>query len=678
MSFIYRETLGRPLSWAELDSNFAQVDTLVASASAELGNASAKATQAAVSASAAQFSASQAQISANDAANSVAPLLPLIQSGAASGGAGALPFDGSLAYPSGSAGNALAQVEPLTYQNGVPLTVWHPTQVILRGNARYYAKLPASFPLSLSGVWADDQSLLSAIPSDGNLASAVTYTYPDGTVGVVQDLSDAVKGVGLIGFKAAGSSAVARSLAERYRTEEKYRSYVIDYMTPAMVADVIAGTRSVDTYPAYAAARNALPLDGGVIIAPGGTSRLDTELALRHGVSIEGTGYMYSTDGIAPGNTVLVPNHSGRSCLSLIGANGCIVRNLCIKAYPGLYPQTATVLGRSSAASAGQHHFENVAILGHYSKSPFYLVASEDNIFTNLYIWLFGGGAKYCHYSGISDSLSVGGLQASSNLHNTFIHPFFINSSTDANAAAMYFECAQATGNVQVVGGYLIPFSGAYIHLDMGAIDGLSPIGTFSFHVNGERLSGGDPTWGIRVTASGTQTLKLAVSGGRFDLLASGSSTHWDINIPGNVILEAPDITMPPPEAFPYASSVVSRAGIHGGNVTIGRFSRWLAPTFNSGWGNTFGAPAAPAGFRISSDNTVCWQGTIGGPAAGDAFTLPADYRPFVDLYFPVSSGATPTMGRIKIASATGVVSFTGTQFTQIDLSSIRYNLSLP
>lgn len=51
---------------------------------------------------------------------------------------------------------------PLDYIDGTPLVVERPTQLIQRGDNLYSVKLPASFPVTLSGTWADDQNLLVA------------------------------------------------------------------------------------------------------------------------------------------------------------------------------------------------------------------------------------------------------------------------------------------------------------------------------------------------------------------------------------------------------------------------------------------------------------------------------------------------------------------------------------
>ncbi|WP_225037491.1 hypothetical protein [Pseudomonas aeruginosa] len=51
---------------------------------------------------------------------------------------------------------------PLEYVDGSPLTVDRPTQLIQRDGNLYSVKLPASFPIELSGNWSTDQNLLVA------------------------------------------------------------------------------------------------------------------------------------------------------------------------------------------------------------------------------------------------------------------------------------------------------------------------------------------------------------------------------------------------------------------------------------------------------------------------------------------------------------------------------------
>ncbi|MBA4898953.1 hypothetical protein H2N89_32480, partial [Pseudomonas aeruginosa] len=58
--------------------------------------------------------------------------------------------------------NAGFEPVPLEYVDGTPLTVDRPTQLIERDGNLYSVKLPASFPVNLTGNWATDESLLVA------------------------------------------------------------------------------------------------------------------------------------------------------------------------------------------------------------------------------------------------------------------------------------------------------------------------------------------------------------------------------------------------------------------------------------------------------------------------------------------------------------------------------------
>ena len=83
----------------------------------------------------------------------------------------------------------------LVYVDGTPLTVLRPTQLIDRAGSVYKVKMPATFPVNLTGTWATDQLLLVDV-GDASLRSTLassagsgivgfdpSVTYPAGTVG---------------------------------------------------------------------------------------------------------------------------------------------------------------------------------------------------------------------------------------------------------------------------------------------------------------------------------------------------------------------------------------------------------------------------------------------------------------------------------------------------------------
>lgn len=297
---------------------------------------------------------------------------------------------------------------------------------------------------------------------------------------------------------------------------------------------VPAGTGADGTYDFTTAINNAIavvtPL-GGSVFLPAGQYKTTTEITLPYGVMLYGAGRIRGMDANREGVTSLLGVHTGRSVLSLQGAIGASLRDFSIETHAGAVPKCALLLGRSSAASAGIHNISGISIYGYYSVCPYYSIASEDNTINDLFIWLFGGGAKYCTYTSQSDKLSVGGgLVTSSNLDNRFNHACLINSSRDDDAACVYIDAEGATGSVTYRDGYFHEHSGAYVQIHSSISDGLGPF-TFD-NCSGEIYANGNPRWGYRLSCSGTRTLPgLTIIGGqRFALYAGDADGAATLN----------------------------------------------------------------------------------------------------------------------------------------------------
>lgn len=449
-------------------------------------------------------------------------------------------------------------------------------------------------------------------------------------------------------------------------------SHIVD-----VVADFGASTSDATGAANLAAFNSAVASFGGiggVIKIPRGQYKLSGVLTLARGITLQGEGQIGGATAQFEGITSLLGVHTGVAVVSLLGCIGCTITDLSIEAGIGAVPKTGLMLGRSSSASAGYHKIKNVAVYGYYSAAPIYSIASEDNQWSDINVWLFGGGAKYCLYTGISDGLATGaGLTSSSNLDNAWYRTFLINSSTDANAACIFIQGAQAVGSWSFFGAYLTAYAGSYIQIDNGTVDSLDCIGPFTFMgVSGEILSGGAPTYGLRLTSTGTRTLPgLTMLGTRFAFLAG--ATNYQIIQPGNLYLQAPNIHIKPPEAFPYALCSLQRQLITDGNVTVGRWAEWAAPTFSGTWANVYGSPYAAAGYSCDGFGVVRLRGTVGG-GTGTIFTLPSDLWPATDMFFLVY--ATAGVGRVHIIAATGAVTLASGTATEVDLSSIQFKIN--
>jgi len=82
--------------------------------------------------------------------------------------------------------NSQFEYPPLNYVDGTPLTVSRETQIIVRGGQLYRVRLPANFPVSLTGTWATDEALLNPMSDTvlrQDLANAVDPSQGSARIG---------------------------------------------------------------------------------------------------------------------------------------------------------------------------------------------------------------------------------------------------------------------------------------------------------------------------------------------------------------------------------------------------------------------------------------------------------------------------------------------------------------
>jgi len=275
-----------------------------------------------------------------------------------------------------------------------------------------------------------------------------------------------------------------------------------------------------------AAAQAAINTLGRVIFNEG-TCRTTAELTVPAEVEIIGVGRRGGA-----GTSIILAEHTGNAVLSITGWTHAKTSGIYIKTDDTTYPKTGLLLGRTSAASAGHHNFDYIKVEGRFSVAPIYSIASEVNTWSDIYVLNKAGTtSKYCFYTSTADDLSVASLTSSTNLVCTFTSAYFINESTDPDAACIYMESDESMGSWNWYNAYLIPFAGSYVHIN-NATDAQA-LGPYAFYgLNGERLSGGDPMYGVRITnnvALGNFVLNgLTIVGNRFDLLAVNTTAGSD------------------------------------------------------------------------------------------------------------------------------------------------------
>ena len=476
-------------------------------------------------------------------------------------------------------------------------------------------------------------------------------------------------------FLQAGTGAVARTAQAKMRDVVS----VFDFMTAEQIADVQARTALVDTTAAIQAAIDSFGTTGGVVRLPKGKYKTTAKITLHSGVSLIGDGQFGVIQTYDQGTTTIYGVHNGTAILSLVGAVSCTVSDLCLQtAATAPWPQTGLLLGRNTAASAGYHKIIRVSAYGNFTIANVYSIASEDNYWEDLNLWNYAlGGAKHCFYTSIGNSnpAMTEPLVTSSNLDNVFVRFWFTNNEPAADAACIYLDNAEGMGSWSFFGGYCTAAGGSYVTINNGAIDGLSALGPFTFSgFNGERLAGGDPLYGFNLLASAPVELRgLFISGARFEF--SAGTNHYQLRKQPNLTLIAPNIVLQPPDAHPYALTDVSRDKVRGGVLSIGRDYAWTNVTLATDWGNSYGAPYAPASYSIDANGFVRLRGLVQRSVAGSPvmFTLPATVRPAANMIF--TTGAGTSVGQILVNSTTGDVSLlVGTVTDQIDLSPVQFN----
>jgi hypothetical protein len=500
-----------------------------------------------------------------------------------------------------------------------------------------------------------------------NSADAELYTKD--AAGNIRKFQNTTTGTAAgVRFTQAGSGAVQRTVESKLQD-------VVNVKDFGAVGDGVA-----DDTVAIQAAINSLPSRGGIVTFPAGKFRTTAKITVKSFVTLQGAGKFGGSSVYDQGSTTIYGNHSGTAILSLVGSISCTISDLALQSVEGgPYPQSGLLLGRSTAASAGYHSIKRISVYGSFTVANIYSIASEDNYWEDINVWNYGQSTgKHCFYTSIGNSnvTMTEPLVTSSNIDNVFVRFFFVNASEDADAACIYLDNAEGMGSWSFLGGYLTAAAGSYVTIANGYVDGLSALGPFTFvGVSGERLAGGDPLYGYRLTASGAYELRgLTISGGRWDL--SAGTNHYNIFQSANLTLVAPNIVMQPPEAFPYALSDIKYDKVKGGIVSVGReYNYTNVSTWGSGWANAYGAPYAPVSFRINPDGHVILRGTAYGDPTNAIFTLPVGYRPAgSQFFFAWTTGNVIRRILIGTNGVLSVLSGAGSNI-EVDLSSIQFKL---
>lgn len=273
-------------------------------------------------------------------------------------------------------------------------------------------------------------------------------------------------GASLIGFIQAGVGAIKRTVQDKLRDNIS----VFDFMTPAQIADVRAGTLLVDvTVPIqtaidYMRTLTASRASGIVDITspyfvqtsalhfPPGQYLVTAPLWFGINSALPGWNASKIVENVIGPGAVIVGRTAGKPVLDLSGAFGMKISGLTVFGSGTASPNVGILLARSGNAagdnpSAGAHRFTNVNVHGDFTLACVYNYASEINIWNSCYFYQNSGKTVYlgtnnnARHAVVSQNCTIATTVQSA--YGDFFETCIVKSSTGnttASGAVFYIE----------------------------------------------------------------------------------------------------------------------------------------------------------------------------------------------------------------------------------------------
>jgi hypothetical protein len=244
------------------------------------------------------------------------------------------------------------------------------------------------------------------------------------------------------------------------------------------------------------------------VVFPAGKYLCLSQLNGGGGMIMKGAGPWDGSPASATTGSVIIGKHTGNAVLSLVACNYVKLQDLQLYGSETIPPRSVLLLGRSSAASAGNHIFDGIHIVGYSTFATVLSVASESNSYRECYIYNYGGGAKYTYWTGQGDPGGFG-LTGSSNIDHRIYGCTIGSNQTDATGSVIYFTGGNSSGLFYLQNSFLVGSAGHYVTLETGGTDGGDTPGPIVLeNVGGEPGSGGIPTDAIYLVSAANKALK--------------------------------------------------------------------------------------------------------------------------------------------------------------------------
>jgi hypothetical protein len=259
----------------------------------------------------------------------------------------------------------------------------------------------------------------------------VNGTWFGGVVNTVAALSTSV-GASLLGFIQAGDGAFLRSIQSKLRESVS----VLDFMTEAQRADVLARTFLVDVSAAVQAAVTYLgTVKGGTLIFPGGGYRIETAIDLAlDAITLKGAGTAQGNSGVSL---------EGATVIRCIGVN--FVNNSAYANNFSMEDMYITANVTSGAALA----IANGAAINNLRMKNIYVQGMANALYVNesgSFVHMEMDFCQFAYTSGNTIYIANGADVGSALISNTRFEP-----AGDGYAAIKAFGSAYATGSFKFI-----------------------------------------------------------------------------------------------------------------------------------------------------------------------------------------------------------------------------------
>ena len=329
-------------------------------------------------------------------------------------------------------GNAINGASVTVYNAGTPTqsNIWNPASD--DSNPQSMSNPYVTDATGRFGFMAQDGEYDLVIQGGAMAQQNFRITLSTATAGVggvpatdLADTSSTALGDALVGVKSTLTGGVART--QDGKNADAVSTF--DFMTPAQIADIKAGTASLDVTTALQAAIDAV--SPGLLYLPPGIYKTTTPLTLRSGLHLVGAGYGAANQGPI-GSSIIQNAVSDLFANDATGLTGMVFEGFTAKSLPG----GSHIFNLNGAGAVTNSEWKNLVLIQNNATKSVLTSTSAGGFFAN---WLH----NFSYYYAASSTTPALNL-ANPFLSHVSIQDFYSYGSN--TAAGTYSIGMEGTG----------------------------------------------------------------------------------------------------------------------------------------------------------------------------------------------------------------------------------------